>query len=1179
MLDLATHLNVPARYIRSIHLLRDFASNSVGVRDYQATPLVLQTAERIMEGLRPDATARAFSLIGPYGAGKSAFGVFMAHYLKSNSVMRQRLVAEHSTDGVPEQPLSDGPMLLPVLVSGNNEPLRRAVLRGLRQTFDMLEPLRDGRLRLPRAVVDAAVDPDLDPQQVADLVEEACALVAERTAFKGLALIIDELGQFLDYAGRGGDERDLFVLQTLAEMAARSRATPCVVLTILHQSFDRYIGTAGVARRTEWAKVQGRFIELPFQEPPVQMLRMVGRALCPNANDPFVRARRDWAAQVAPLSEKLALRPPDLGAEEWRDLIARAYPLHPTVLLALPLLFRQLAQNERSLFAFLTSREPWSVQDFLATAPAPPGELPIYRLPQLYAYIHATLGASLFGRARGQRWAELAEARAQLPQGDGLVADVLTAIGTLGALGQARGLKASASQVTFALCDQLDAPDVERALQELQARKHISYRQHRESFVIWEGSDLDIDELAQAARREIGDRFDLVRLLQQHADTTPLVARRHSYQTGAARVFALRFVPHPPTPSPALGEGEAEAGAPRPGEGEAEAGAPRPGEEVRKLDADGEVLYVVPADDEALAVARAWATHRDRAAETWRVIVLPRRVRELRDLLLDVAALQRVLDTQPELEGDRAARRELSSRLAEAQQALAETIAATYGAGHSQWYWRGREADLRTARQVDELLSQACDATYPDTPKVWNELIVRRQLSSAAAKARRNLIEAMLGHGHEEALGLTGYPPERAIYESVLRTSGIHRQDGDGIWRFGPPPERDPLRLRPVWGAIQQFIDAAEGQARPIVELYQLLEAPPYGVKAGLTPLLFVAAALANAGEVALYEHGNYVTLPDIATFERLLRQPGYFSIRRSRATGARMAVYQRLARALAPRALAQQVQPALLDAVTPLLRLAGALPAYSRKTRRVSQRAQAIRQALLEARAPDELLFEQLPQACGLAPLLFDVSLDDAQIEALFAALRDGLQELQDAYPHLVERVRERIRLAFGATATASAELRAELIEHYAQIAAAASDSQLRALGLRLENAGEGDAWVESVAALVGRKPLDAWGDADLDSFELQIVEIGRRFRVVEQLTPADQTSGPYWSARRVSITDNEGEIWGIVRDSDFTPKMQDLYDTLVATFAKYEPLSTEQKINVIADQLRPLLKKVDVT
>jgi hypothetical protein len=46
------------------------------------------------------------------------------------------------------------------------------------------------------------------------------------------------------------------------------------------------------------------------------------------------------------------------------ELFLRTYPLHPLTGLVLGLLFRQLAQNERSLFAFLSSSEPFGFQDF-----------------------------------------------------------------------------------------------------------------------------------------------------------------------------------------------------------------------------------------------------------------------------------------------------------------------------------------------------------------------------------------------------------------------------------------------------------------------------------------------------------------------------------------------------------------------------------------------------------------------------------------------------------------------------------------------------------------------------------------------------------------------------------------------------------------------------------------------
>ena len=1145
MSEVSTAILVSARYLRSVHLQRDFAADHLGVHGYQVTPLVAQTTERVMEGLRPSATARAFSIIGPYGSGKSAYGVFLAHYLQSAPEARRQLVAEHSAGPLPERPIFDGPRLLPLLVSGNNAALRQAVLRAMLRLFDETPSLNDKRLSLPRAVADAAEDTNSDPQRVADLIEEANALVAKRTSFDGLLLVIDELGQFLDYAARQGDERDLFVLQTLAEMAARSGTTPCLIVTILHQAFDRYTASAGATRRTEWAKVQGRYTDLPFQEPPVQMLRMVGNALTPDADDPFAKLRWQWAERVAPASAML--RPAELGKEEWQRLIARAYPLHPTVLVALPLLFRQLAQNERSLFAFLTSQEPWSVQDVLRSAPddaAPP----IYRLPHLYAYVHATLGASLFGRARGQRWAELAEARAQLSRSDPLLLDVLTTIGTLGALGQTRELKANTAQITFALRDTLEDLQIERAIEELQARKHITYRQHRGSFVIWEGSDLDIDGMAQHARREIDGRVALVGLLQQHAESMPLVARRHSYKTGAVRYFSVRYIDS------------------------ADLSADLPiGHE-----ADGEVLYVVPSDDEALGSAHLWAMHPARAQEPQRIVVLPERVRELRDLLLDVAALRHVLEHQPELEGDQVARREVSSRLAEAQQVLAQVIGENYGAGLSNWYWRGQSVRVHAARQIDELLSDACDVTYSQTPHIWNELIVRRQLSTAASKARRNLIEAMLEHPDERLLGLTGYPPERAIYESVLQKSGIHRQAIGGTWSFGAPAEGDPLYLRPTWEAMERFFDGSEGTARSVTELFDELEAPPYGVKAGLIPLLFMAAYIANKGDMALYEHGNYVPMPDIATFERLTRQPGYFAVRRSRATGGRAAVYERLARALAPRALEKYGQAAILDAVTPLLRLVHSLPVYSRTTRQVSSRAQAIRQALLAARAPDELLFERLPMACDLLPFPPDVAVDSQQIEAFFTTLREGLQELQSAYAKLVEQVHEHIRAAFGALATDSTSLREELLARYQQIADLSSDSQVRALGVRLENADTGNAWIESVAALVGRKPLDAWNDNDVRGFQLQIADLGRRFRTIEQIAVASQAVEPDVPVIRVGVANGHGEHSMIVQSTYRSADTQKLRNELEAVLEKYGTLTREQRTSVLVDLLQPLLEPV---
>lgn len=1132
-------LQLEARYRRSVHLERDFAQRA-NLEGYQVTPLVLQTIERMLAALKRDATSRAFSLIGPYGSGKSAFGLFLAHFLRSKS-NRRKLLQEHAIAGLPQRPISGERSLLPVLLSGNNSPLRIALLRALYTTLNEQSPRLRTETAALLAELDAAVTaPELDPQLVAELYERAAEVVYKHSDYSGIVLIVDELGQFLDYAARQ-DQRDLFVLQTMAEMAARTQQASFLIVTILHQAFDRYVASAGLATRAEWRKVQGRFIDLPFLEPDSQLLRMVGQALAAAAHADDATQRDAWAAQLAPHTAALGLRPADLPPVEWHQLLAQTFPLHPSVLVILPTLFRQLAQNERSLFAFLSAQEPGSLPDFLRNAPhSPAAAPPLYRLPQLYAYVEATLGPSLFGRTRGRRWAEVAAMREQLLDLPALAADLLTTIGTLGAL----GLRAGPAQLAFALRDQPEQHEVAAALALLLEKRLIAYRKYRASYVLWEGSDFDLDGLLASARQIIADQTSLVRLLQQQAAPTPLLAYRHSYRTGSLRHFSARFCDAHDLPN----------------------------QQPNLSDADGALLYVVPSDDDALVAARAWAQDAARSDQPWLIAVLPQRVELLREVLLDVAALRHVLATQPELEHDRAARLELSARLDEASQSLEQAIRTIYGPGASAWYWQARHHEVPDEKQLDELLSSACDQSYRHTPLIWNELIVRRTLSSAAAKARRNLVEAMLDQAHQATLGLSGYPPERAIYESVLHKSGIHRQDNDGVWRFGPPTNR-AMQLDPVWDLMQHFLEDSHREVRPLGALYDQLAAPPYGLKAGLIPLLFIALYLANVGQIAVYEYGNYVPVPDIATFERLLRNHSHFSLRYSQVSGVRVAVFERIARAFAPQALHKDGQLALNDAVTPLLRFVVKLPAYSRQTRRVSARAQAIRQTMLATRAPDELLFEQLPHACGLPPFTAAAAADDAHFEAFFAALRSGLDELQNAYQCLIDEVREEIRRAFAGLADSSAALRAELTTRYLRIAAETSDTQLRAVGMRLENAGPDEAWVESIAALVARKPLNTWQDPDVQSFATLISDLGRRFKLVEQVTVARQALPPETPVLRIGIADAQGEQSLVIARNDQAPGEAHMRSQLQQSLVQHGLVERAQQIYALADLLRALL------
>src|SRR5205085_10117282 len=118
-------------------------------------------------------------------------------------------------------------------------------------------------------------------------------------------------------------------------------------------------------RRAEWAKVQGRFEDVAFEERTEQLLRLLAHAIRHEGEEAGLKALRKHARIHAQEAVSLKLKAGSMPASELQHCLAASFPLHPLTAMILGPLFRQLAQNERSLFAFLTSSEPFGFQEFL----------------------------------------------------------------------------------------------------------------------------------------------------------------------------------------------------------------------------------------------------------------------------------------------------------------------------------------------------------------------------------------------------------------------------------------------------------------------------------------------------------------------------------------------------------------------------------------------------------------------------------------------------------------------------------------------------------------------------------------------------------------------------------------------------------------------------------------------
>ena len=224
----------------------------------------------------------------------------------------------------------------------------------------------------------------------------------------------------------------------------------------------------------------------------------------------------------------VGLKPRQLDESEFIQLLERCLPLHPTVALLIGPLFRRFAQNERSVFAFLSATEPYGLQDFLSFQHYDGSFLPTFSLADLYDYLNATQSNRLYTSQIGKKWAEIESAINQLADPSPMVVQLIKTIGLLGVANEPiPNLKASEALLHYALDDNTEAfaTEFKNALSALRRRSIVTYRSYNDVYALWEGSDIDVETRLRDAATRIDTKGTLTTDLSRYMPTRPLVAR------------------------------------------------------------------------------------------------------------------------------------------------------------------------------------------------------------------------------------------------------------------------------------------------------------------------------------------------------------------------------------------------------------------------------------------------------------------------------------------------------------------------------------------------------------------------------------------------------------------------------------------------------------------------------
>jgi len=1041
---------------------------------------------------------RAWSILGPYGGGKSSFALFLAHLLHGDTNAFAKL---EDSDTILSEKFSrvHGGEYCPILVVGAREPFTKALLKGLIwgcSSFLATYAKRVGRPNkktltcrnlLYKIIEDAqeVLSNEVTDEIVVDLYQRTAFTINEATG-GGLLLIVDELGKLLEYAALYPYQSDLYVLQSLAERASRYGVTPdatapMILVTISHQSFDRYAGVMSVSQQDEWRKIQGRFEDFAFIEPISETLKLLSKAV--HVDDPDTLPD-DGPIVINQLLKAITL-PAGVLTSDVRHHLLQALPLHPAVSLIVGPLFRRLAQNERSLFAFLSSGEPNSFLDVFPSGSLESNKQVIsndykrthplrYRIDHLYDYIICSIGAALFNQNMGKLWAETESVLSRMEIQDEISVRCIKQIAMLNFAGSLTGL-CPTIQVLYAT---LDAPrkDVDSTLQSLKNDRLINYRSFTEEYHIWQGSDFNIDTALEKAHEKIPTRTPIAKLLSSVIPPTPIVARRHSFCTGTNRVFKVHY---------ASTETWQEL------------------VQIPQYDADGRIIYVLADHDTDLG--KLLTSFEELDTDSLTLVAIPNGVSVLHGIVHRLSCLEWVRSHDKQLQGDAVARQEVDQQLADmtnyVEQRL-ELLLVPDGEGGTPctWIYQGKLFYPKNYRSIQEKLSNICDTIFSSTPRIRNELINRHKPSSSAVVGLKMLLEAMLNHENAERLNIEKYPPEYGMYTSILQSTGIHSLSDETTnrWHFIPPDSEKHPGCASVWNQILDTLKESDGHKVDVEKIYNQLRIPPFGMRDGLMPIFLFAVYITNRDKIAIYENGTFISKIEFENIERFLKNSENFQLQLVTIEGARVQLLHHLAPLLGLPKSTKQPLPFVLRILTRIHEL----PPYVRRTSVLSKMALDVREVLHRAVEPTTLLFEDLPEACEVRSFLANDYLSEDEVLDFSKNLLEALRELSEAYENLLSTLQRQIALVFGLNSKSPNQQRHELASRAHLLLPHTSDMKLKAFLVRVtEDVLDTQGWYESIASLLAQRSPAQWRDEDNSMFTNTLHEVARTFNKLEPI------------------------------------------------------------------------------
>lgn len=887
----------------SVNIAYDL-NNDDKVRGFIPTMSSLEVIEDVLLSTVPTSTSRARILIGAYGRGKSHIILVLMSMLfrKGKGVDKSMFGALLNKIKVHNPDLykfaldyikDDKKKILPIIVRGSSTSLTQSFLSALQQTlseegFSDLMPethfkaavnqIENWRENYPntykkltkslsKSVSDfilslneydvsayeefAALYPTLtsgstfNPFLGFDIVElyENIAFKLKEKGFSGVYVIYDEFSKYLESSIATTTNSDIKLLQDFAEKCDRSGNTQMHLMLISHKDIANYIDSNLPKDKVDgWRGVSGRFKHVNLHNNYSQMYEIISAVIYkdPTLWSMFRKANEKRFNDLKDRFTKNGLL--NDSQDEITTAIEGCYPLHPISTFILPRLSEKVAQNERTLFTFLSADDRHTLSAFIRTAKKDftlltPDYIydyfePLFRKEPYTSEVHKTykLTASVLRKVEGK---------------SPLHSKIIKTIALIYLVEQYEKLSPIVDVIVDAFRDSVTSTkEIDITLKELIDTECVVYLKRSNNYLkIKESSGVDIGEEISKYKSQCLSGTSASQILNDSAFDSFMYPTAYNDENDIIRYFDFKFI-----------------------ESKDFWAVNDWGKKIADSKADGVIYAIIPENQDEIETLRK-AILIDKNPHNRIVFVLPKKWTGISRDALDFAAVT-YLKTEATKFDDEI----LNDEYAIYEEDLSEVVGVFINNyahpenGNAYYFHNAKQSIFKRKAQLSGLLSEICKHVFYRTPIINNESINKNELTTNTINSRTKILTGLLANEFSPNIGLTGTGQDVSIMRSTLVQTGVlERADTDPKIQLHPANRH----MEDVLHEISVFFTetAAHHGGANFQILYDTLTLHEngFGLKAGIIPIyIALVLHLYKNNLVVSYKNGEIKITPEL---------------------------------------------------------------------------------------------------------------------------------------------------------------------------------------------------------------------------------------------------------------------------------------------------------------------------